>query len=139
MVCYPGHVAEGVEDKQHLVSGLDFFPTFCDYAGIKSPSKMRGLSLKPLLEGQPTHWRRYLHAQSKASGRMVVDERYKFIRYYGSKTTQLFDLENDPYETKNLAQDFNYSDDCVRMSAEIDRLESTLDNVELPKSLSRRS
>ncbi len=139
MVCYPGHVTEGVEDKEHLVSGLDFFPTFCDYAGIKAPPKMRGLSLKPLLDGKPTQWRRYLHAQSKASGRMVVDERYKFIRYYGSETTQLFDLENDPYETKNLAQDANYSDDCLRMSAEIDRLESTLDNVELPKNLSRRS
>jgi arylsulfatase A-like enzyme len=139
MVCYPGQTPEGVEDTEHLISGLDFFPTFCDYAGIDSPLGLKGLSLKPLLEGKKTEWRNYLHAQSKASGRMVVDERYKFIRYYGSETTQLFDLKNDPFETQNLAYEPSHKDTCAKLSAEIDRLEATLDNVELPPELSKRT
>jgi arylsulfatase A-like enzyme len=69
---------------------------------------------------------------------MVVDEQYKFIRYYGSKTTQLFDLKNDPWETTNLAFEGNHQARCQLMAAEIDRLEATLDNVELPASISKR-
>ena len=79
------------------------------------------------------------HAQSKASGRMVVDQQYKFIRYYGSETTQLFDLENDPMETKNLAFDAAYQSICQRLAAEIDRHEATLDNVDLPANLTKRT
>jgi choline-sulfatase len=139
MVCFPGHAPEGVEDTKHLVSGLDFFPTFCDYAGIAPPDGLRGRSLKPLLEGKAKEWRRYLHAQSKGSGRMVVDERFKFVRYYGSKTTQLFNLANDPYETRNLAFEPAYELDCKRLADEIDRHEATLDNVDLPSSLSKRT
>ena len=56
----------GVVDETHLVSGLDFFPTFCDYAEIDPPKGLKGLSLRPLLEQKPTQWRSYLHAQSKA-------------------------------------------------------------------------
>jgi arylsulfatase A-like enzyme len=69
---------------------------------------------------------------------MVVDEQYKYIRYYGSKTPQLFDLTNDPYETVNLALDPAHKTHCQQMAAEIDRLESTLDNVDLPPELSKR-
>jgi arylsulfatase A-like enzyme len=135
MVCFPGKTPEGVLDKEHLVSGLDFFPTLCDYAGIEPPADMRGLSLRPLLEGKDTEWRRYLISHSRASGRMIVDERYKFIRYNGSDTTQLFDLVDDPMETVNLAPDKRHADTCRRLAAEIDRVEATLDNAAIPKNL----
>jgi len=70
---------------------------------------------------------------------MVVDKQYKYIRYYGSETTQLFDLDNDPHEQVNLAFELRYQKRCQHMAAEIDRLESTLDNVDLPQTLSKRS
>ena len=70
---------------------------------------------------------------------MVVDDQYKFIRYYGSETIQLFDLKNDPWETTNLAYRSSHQDDCNRMATEIDRLEQTLDNVDLPDALMRRA
>ena len=52
---------------------------------------------------------------------------------------QLFDLKNDPWETTNLAYRSSHQDDCNRMAAEIDRLEQTLDNVDLPDALMRRA
>ena len=135
MVCFPGKVPEGVVDEDHLVSGLDFFPTLCDYAEIDPPEKMRGLSLRPLLEGKETNWRRYLLAQSRASGRMILDERYKFIRYNGSPTTQLFDMVDDPHEIKNLAPEAKFATTCQRLADEIDRVEGTLDNADIPDNL----
>jgi arylsulfatase A-like enzyme len=135
MVCFPGKVPEGIVDEEHLVSGLDFFPTLCDYAEIDPPENMRGRSLRPLLEGKDVEWRRYLLAQSRASGRMILDERYKFIRYNGSPTTQLFDMMDDPHETKNLASEKTYAAICQRLADEIDRVEATLDNADIPKNL----
>ena len=128
-VSFPKAFKKGRIDDSHLVSGLDFFPTFCDYAGIKPPNDLKGKSLKPLVENTAVQWRKYLHAQSKVQGRMVVDKQYKYIRYYGSSTRQLFDLLNDPYETKNLAFDARYKSHCKRLENEIDRHEATLDNV----------
>jgi arylsulfatase A-like enzyme len=135
LVSFPGKTPEGVVDETHLVSGLDVFPTLCDYAGVEAPEGLKGLSLKPLLEGKQSEWRRYLLAQSKATGRMIVDERFKFVRYRGSPTTQLFDLKEDPMEMVNLAPDKRFRADCDRLAAEIDRVEATLDNVELPDHL----
>ena len=60
---------------------------------------------------------------------MVVDKQYKYIRYSGSSTRQLFHLLNDPYETKNLAFDARYKSHCKRLENEIDRHEATLENV----------
>ena len=139
MVCFPEKVPAGLLDDTHLVSGLDFFPTLCDYAEVDPPKDLKGMSLRPLLENRSTSWRNYLHAQSKATGRMVIDDQYKFIRYYGSETIQLFDLKNDPWETTNLAYSNSHQGDCNRMTAEIDRMEQTLDNVDLPDALMRRT
>ena len=129
LISYPKAFKNGTIDNRHLVSGLDFFPTFCDYAGIEPPENLKGKSLKPIVEKKNINWRKYLHAQSKIQGRMVIDDRYKYIRYYGSPTRQLFDLLEDPYETHNLAFEATYSAHCKRFEKEINRHESTLDNV----------
>jgi len=135
MVAFPGQLETGIKDDTHLVSGLDIFPTLCDYAEIEAPVVQRGASLRPLLEQADAPWRKEVFAQSNAAGRMVVDEQYKFVRYSDSIVTQLFDLENDPLETKNLSFDSDHQPTCKRLSQAIDTLESTLDNVELPEHM----
>ncbi len=104
----PGRVPENVVDEEHLVSGLDLLPTLCDYAGIEPPPHQRGYSLKPLLEGHLVgKWREFVPAQCWIKGRMIRTDRYKYVMYKGDEnpTEQLFDLENDPGETQNLAYD----------------------------------
>jgi arylsulfatase A-like enzyme len=66
---------------------------------------------------------------------MILDEKYKFIRYNGSPTTQLFDMVEDPYETENLAPEKRYAAVCQRLADEIDRVEATLDNADIPENL----
>ena len=100
---WPGHIAEGAQDTTHLVSGMDFAPTLCDYAGIEAPPKARGRSLRPLLEQKPTEWREFLVSESGVTGRMVRTADYKLITYQNDPIVQLFDMTNDPWETKNLA------------------------------------
>jgi arylsulfatase A len=62
---WPGRIKPGTVSHE-LISGLDFFPTVCDLAGIPQPKrpKLDGISLEPLLTGkqetltreQPLYW-----------------------------------------------------------------------------------
>jgi len=113
----PGIAAPGRTDREHLVStGLDIFPTFCDYAGIETPETLRGRSLRPLAEGRATVWRNQLVAENDLSrrfglgsgveGRMLRTQNYKYVVYsYGKIREQLTDMRNDPGEMNNLAVD----------------------------------
>ena len=105
IVSWPGQVPENHVDYTHLVSGFDLTPTLCDYAGKAPPPDQRGLSLRPVLENRAASWRDYVVAHNYVIGRMVRSARYKYIAYQGDKTDQLFDLANDPWETKNLSGD----------------------------------
>lgn len=101
---WPGHVAAGVQDGTHLVSGLDMAATVCDYAGAKPHRGARGRSLRPLLEGKPVGWHEFVVAEAKLNtGRMLRTEAYKYVRYTDDEVEQLFDMRNDPGETQNLA------------------------------------
>jgi arylsulfatase A-like enzyme len=104
LVSWPGHVLDGVVNTTHQVSGLDITPTICSYAGVPTPRKVKGLSLRPLLEGQtPSLWREYVVAEVQQTGRMVRTPGFKYIAYSGDPVEQLFDMVNDPGETVNLA------------------------------------
>ncbi len=103
IVSCPARMRSDVRDDAHLVSGLDVTPTLCDYAGVKPPEHMRGKSLRPLLEGKPTTWHDFVAAEVAITGRMIRTADYKYIAYEGDPVEQLFDMKNDPWETKNLA------------------------------------
>jgi arylsulfatase A-like enzyme len=82
IVYAPGMIRQGV-DTRHIVSGVDIMSTVCDYAGIPAPLHQRGLSLKPLLEGHDgKKWRDHVYAEFMRTGRIIVTEKYKFVKYY---------------------------------------------------------
>jgi arylsulfatase A-like enzyme len=107
IVSLAGATPPGKVDQSHLVSaGLDLIPTLCDYAGIRPPAGLLGKSLRDLAEGRkPAAWRDQVVVESLA-GRMVRTGRYKYNVYAtGAHREQLFDLEADPGEMINLAED----------------------------------
>lgn len=105
-------------DNENFVSGVDLFPTICDFAGVDIPATCQGKSLRPLAEGNATPWRDYAYIESNYWGRSIVTDDYKYITEYKPKENedflppgpdseqlgfaQLFDRHNDPYETVNL-------------------------------------
>lgn len=104
LVSFPGEIPENRIDTDHLASGLDIVPTLCDFAGIYAPAKMRGRSLMPLLTGKASSWDRNVFVEIPSDrGRVVRTPRYKYISYDQDAADQLFDMEKDPGETKNLA------------------------------------
>ena len=103
VLCLPGRAPAGGQDSTHLVSGLDIMPTVCDYAGIKPPDKVRGRSLRPIMEGKPVEWRPCVVAEVQVTGRMLRTADHKYVKFQDDPVEQLFDMKNDPWETKNLA------------------------------------
>ncbi len=104
IVAGPG-IARGVVDRTHLVSGLDILPTLCDYAGVATAAQTRGLSVRPIIDNASAPWREVVFgALGDSGGRMARTLRYKYNLYDGNME-ELFDLQADPGEMKNLVGD----------------------------------
>ncbi len=93
---------------------VDLAPTMLDLAGIPVPAVMQGRSLKPLLEGNMcSDWRtEFFYEHHSVPKRIppveaVRTQKWKYIRWIAPNpvTEELYDLEADPLEERNLAGD----------------------------------
>lgn len=108
MIRWPGVTRAGTTIDTP-VSSIDFFPTLCEAAGI-APGKVDGQSLTPLLGGRrmaerPLFWH-YPH-YSDQGGRPAGAVRlgpWKLIEFYEDGRLELFHLNDDPGERRNLAR-----------------------------------
>jgi arylsulfatase A-like enzyme len=99
------------------VLNIDIAPTLLGLAGVEVPAKMQGRSLTPLLGGgMPADWRKDFFVEHlfehpeipKHEG--VRGERFKYSRYFEQVPVheELYDLLEDPLETRNLSRDPDY-------------------------------
>ena len=104
IISAPGVKAARVKD---YVSHVDIFPTVCDMLGLEKPASLQGDSLLPFLRGKTRKARpiyfealeAYLN-RGWAPLRGVIENGKKYI---DSPIPELYDLENDFGEAKNLA------------------------------------
>lgn len=83
----------------------DFFPTCCELAAIDAPETVQGRSLMPLLRGETNRVHEEVFGVFTDSQRMIANDRWKLIEYPLVNRTQLFDLQADPFELKDLSAD----------------------------------
>ena len=86
-----------------LVYLLDIYPTVLDLVGAAKPAGIDGQSFRPVLTGSTKTVRNELFFAYRDVQRAWRDDRWKLIRYPQVNVTQLFDLQSDPDEMKNLA------------------------------------
>lgn len=129
VVRYPRLIAKGTT-RDELVLNIDVAPTFLDLAGVAASREMQGRSWKPLLAGRGTDWRHSFLAEYFLEGTYPTTptiaalrtDTAKLITYPGhDEWTELFDLAQDPYETRNLAADPRHREMLERMKAEFAR------------------
>jgi arylsulfatase A-like enzyme len=109
------HVPDGPRGvRDEIVLNIDHAPTILQLAGAQALPKTHGLSMRAFLDGAaPGEWRdaffyEYFKEGQYASPTVLAvrTPTHKLIKYPGhDEWTELFDLKNDPYETKNLADD----------------------------------
>lgn len=92
----------------------DLLPTFLEVAGGSVPQDMDGQSLLTLMQGHTEQWRRYIdleHATCYSPDNYwcaLTDGKIKYVWRFHTGEEELFDLEKDPHELKNVAGDADY-------------------------------
>jgi arylsulfatase A-like enzyme len=90
-------------ESKALMYLLDVYPTLCDFAGVAAPAGIDGKSVRGVIDGKTDTAREELFFGYLGVQRAWRDARWKIIRYPRVDVTQLFDLENDPEEKRDLA------------------------------------
>jgi arylsulfatase A-like enzyme len=98
------------ERNTDFVMNLDIAPTLLDFAGVKIPEEMQGVSMKPLVNGESVpDWRKeiYYHYYEQSFGLTrhygIRTAKYKLIHFYNPVDCwELYNLQTDPSEMLNL-------------------------------------
>jgi len=105
---WPGRI-KARTTSEYTGAFWDLFPTFEQLAGIPLTKNIDGLSILPVLEGQPGKQHEYLYWEfHENNGRQAVRYgKWKGVRLNVSKDPnapiELYDLEKDPGEKHNIA------------------------------------
>ncbi|HYF32026.1 MAG TPA: sulfatase [Chitinophagaceae bacterium] len=113
LVRWPGKIKPNTVSNA-MVQNIDFAPTILDAAGVAVPQWMQGKSMQGILTGRLKEFDRpYLYYHYYEFGRDhtviphlgVRTKRYKLIYFYTVNEWELYDLQKDPSELRNLARD----------------------------------
>ncbi|QWX83018.1 sulfatase [Cellulophaga sp. HaHaR_3_176] len=123
IIRYPNQENRGAQTFE-ITELIDMFPSLCELAEIEVPDYMQGTSFVPLIKNPKRPWkdaafsqfhRRPKHAADgkRYMGYSLNTKKYHYIEWYSwdnttgtrgeLKNLELFDRENDPNETVNIA------------------------------------
>jgi arylsulfatase A-like enzyme len=101
IVAGPGIAAD--KRSEAMCYLFDVLPTLGKLCGVATPSGSNGREFAAVLKDPSKPARPFLMFGYKSIQKALNDGRWKLIRYPHVDRTQLFDLQTDPYETKDLA------------------------------------
>ncbi len=140
--------AEAGRVLEEMALNVDFAPTFLELAGLPIPAAMQGRSLAPLARGEiPADWRRsmyYRYWMHKAHHNVyahygIRTHTHKLIYYYADALGQagaidvrhepeweLFDLQQDPLELRNVYHERAYAEVARALTAQLGQLQAAV-------------
>lgn len=126
---------------ENIVRITDILPTILDQMKIKTDQPFDGLSLFPLLKGKEKKQRTFVAdlalrefdmapsviSINKDNFKIILNKKIsspyvkRTIRNFEGSQIELYDLENDPGETKNLAANIAFRELCFELLDDINR------------------
>ncbi len=142
---YPGEIA-ACSSNHDIITNVDFAETLLDYAGVDAPTSMQGRSFRSNLAGRtPPDWPRSMYYHywqhcNRPAHYGVRTGQHKLIFFHGVPLDgkadwrqaatkpgwELYDLEKDPLELKNVYNDPAYSEIVDTLKKELLRLKDEL-------------
>jgi len=112
IIRWPGRTPKGASSRSFMYN-VDYAPTICDLLDIPNPDDWDGKSYRANVEGKDGEDREFLVWDSGlyTVQRAVRTRSHLYIRTYDSwkynnrADEELYDMVNDPYETRDLAAD----------------------------------
>jgi arylsulfatase A-like enzyme len=113
IVRWPGVTREKVCDTR-LLTNVDFAPTICDLLGVPAPADWDGTSFAPAVRGEPggpdrdyVVWEHGLYTAQRAvrTREHLMIQTLHALDYNQFEPLALFDMRDDPYQTRNIAAD----------------------------------
>ncbi len=108
VVAAPGAAANG-RSTSALAELVDLYPTLADLCGLTAPKYLDGKSLKPALADPQARIKEAAYTQvrrGRYDGYSIRTERWRYTLWDGGeKGEQLFDMQSDLGETRNLAHE----------------------------------
>lgn len=132
LIRYPKKVQSGGSRNQTVLN-IDLAPTLLELAGVAPSPEMDGLSMLPVINNAEVTLRKSFLIEYYSDivfprmltigYKAVRNDRYKYIRYNElEEMDELYDLQQDPYELKNIINDSGsqlirreMSDDLTRL------------------------
>jgi iduronate 2-sulfatase len=116
-----------------LVEFVDIYPTLCELAGLDVPEGLEGISTVPLIDNPDLSWKKAVFSQYLRSriwlapdgiayhGYAIRSHDYLYVEWKVEETgelaaVELYDLQKDPQENKNVAGDTAYADILNKMA-----------------------
>ena len=99
---------DGGKSIDNMIYMQSIYATVCELAGIGVPETVEYPSLVNLLDGEPEGGEEYVFGAYLDLQRMIRNKKYKLIVYPKVNEVQLFDLEYDPDEMNDLAENKKY-------------------------------
>ena len=103
IVAGPGIAAD--KRSEAMCYLFDVMPTLGKLCGVATPKDSQGSEFTAVLKDPSKPARPFLMFGYKTLQKALNDGRWKLIRYPHVDRTQLFDLQSDPFETKDLSAD----------------------------------
>ncbi len=120
---------------EDVVANIDIAPTFLAAAGLATPEQMQGQSFLELAQGEDVDWRDALlyeyywerNFPQTPTVFAIRTDQYKFMNYQGIwDIDELYDIQADPEETKNLIFSAEHQPVVQRLRNQLfDTLEAT--------------
>jgi arylsulfatase A-like enzyme len=143
VVRYPRRAKAGARIRD-LVICQDIAPTLLELAGGKPGAQIQGRSFLPLLSGKRAGWRKSFLVEYWAENAMpwlvgmtykaIRTERHKLIHWVNrgaaGELDELYDLERDPYEVRNVLRSRAYASVRAKLQRDLSRLVSAATGLE---------
>lgn len=137
---------EGGTVVDEVVANIDIAPTIMQAMGLQTPSHMDGQSFIPLGRGESVPWRDYFlyvyywekNFPQSPTVFALRGNQYKYISYYGLwDTDELYDIQADPGETRNLIADPNFARTAKDMEARLYGMMDDTGGMQIPLNAPR--
>jgi arylsulfatase A-like enzyme len=105
----PGAPGNGQVCRE-FVEFVDFVPTLGELLGFDVPANLEGTSFAPLLTNPDRPWKTAVFQVQSPGEQMVRNRRYSYLEFKdGPVPVALYDMQKDPWETVNLADNPDYA------------------------------